>query len=132
MSILAFIQKWNPSIHGHSIYETKFVDYMKTKWLIIDYIDTEYISKTTVDECLDWLNLYRLDIMRTNADTTINLAIIKRKFLIFRKRHFAVPNQGLISFQKKWRDYYKKRIKFVRKIKNIQYRQIHGKYPKFN
>ena len=55
---------------------------MKTKWLIIDYVN-QVVTQETLNECLEWLNCYRVDIVRTNTDTQIELAIIKKKFLKF-------------------------------------------------
>ena len=34
--------------------------------------------------------------------------------------------------QRKWKKYYKKKISFMKNLKNLYYREIHGKYPPLN
>lgn len=34
--------------------------------------------------------------------------------------------------QRKWKKYYKKKLSFMKNLKNLYYREIHGKYPPLN
>ncbi len=69
----------------------------------------------------------------------INLEIIETKSVIYPQDetneiiHVSILKTFWIRIlQRKWKKYYKNKIKFMRNIKNLYYREIHGKYPSFN
>ena len=122
MSILSFIIKWDPTMHGSSSNETSYINFMKTKFIIISTIWQEEYDNETFDEVLNWFNIYK-------AHGDIKLCVIKKMYR-YRGRDFAIENFGINKIQKLWRNYYTKKIIFMKSIKNLKYREIHGKYPK--
>ena len=54
--------------------------------------------------------------------------IIVNKEYEFNNRTFGLKNNGIEIIQNKWREYYKKYILPKRYMRNIMYREIHGKF----
>jgi len=138
---IAVIQKWNLSYHGINISEGPYVNYMETKYLLS--WDTHYYDSDTDTD--DEGNRYTVEekiddaLAFADPDTIIqgdrnawrrHIVCIIRKQYIYRERTFCVRSYGIEKFQRKWRDYYNKKLAFARNIKNLRYRQLYGKYPK--
>lgn len=98
MSVLARIEKWNPNTHGHTR-EHKYLGYMKTKYLLMEKLDKPYINNIAK------LSMEIKNIPISHRDIS-QIAIVKKIYLKFRGRHFAVINNGLIKFQIHWKKYY--------------------------
>ena len=47
---------------------------------------------------------------------------------VYNDRLFGFKHFGIEKFQKKWRDYYKRKIQHYSNPKNIRYREIYGKF----
>ena len=133
MSKLAFIMKWDPSIHGSSDNESHLIDYFKTKYLVMELVwgdgPDSFDSDMTLEENIDWLHRYHDDPDISNDQ--LKLVPIKKMYR-YKDRDFAVVNYGLEDFQKRFKKYYAAKIKHFKSIRNINHRTIYGKYPKFN
>ena len=69
----------------------------------------------------------------------VNLEIIENKLVNYRQDESIdlisvsiLKTFWLRILQRKWKKYYKKKIQFIKNMKNLYYREIHGKYPSFN
>ena len=61
------------------------------------------------------------------------IGIISISYL-YHDRLFGIKHFGIEKLQRKWRDYWEKKqkkIMFMKSIKNLKHREIHGKYPLF-
>ena len=138
---IAVVQKWNSNLHGISSTEVQYIDYMETKYLL--YWNTHYYDSDTDTD--DEGNRYTVEekiddaLMFANPDNIIigdrnywrrHIVCIIRKQYVYRERTFCIRSYGIEKFQRKWRDYYNKKLAFAKNIKNLQYRQLYGKYPK--
>ena len=64
-----------------------------------------------------------------NAWSTHVACIIRNQY-VYRDRTFCVRSYGIEKFQRKWRQYYNKKLAFIRNPRNLRYRELYGKYPK--
>lgn len=88
--------------------------------------DIEHPCIRNYKEIVSKLNYVNLEIIETKKinyhhdESIIQISIsIKKTF-------------WLKILQRKWKKYYKKKIQFLKNLKNLYYREIHGKYPPFN
>ena len=108
------VTKWCPHRHGISPEEVSYINYMKTKTFVVYCTIGE--PNTVLLEELD-------DIP---SDCSI---VLLKKMYYFQDRCFGIQNFGLQTFQKLWREYYKKKKNFMKNIKNLQHRELYGRYP---
>jgi hypothetical protein len=109
MSFLALIEKWKPDVHGHN-QEDKYLAYMKTKYLLMEKIEPNINNNAK-------LIMEIKNIQGSNRNIS-QIAIVKKKYLKFRGRHFAVINNGLIKLQIHWKKYYTTYVSNCFKITN--------------
>ena len=126
MVVLAFITKWDPILHGISSNEVSYIKYMKTKDLIISTIWDKPYDNETFEQIISWFYKYNLDSILSGTNI-IKLCIIKS--YRYKKRDFAIQHFGINKFQKLWKKYYAKKLIFMKSIRNLKHREIHGKYP---
>ena len=136
---IAVVQRWNSNYHGVSSNEYSYIDYMEKKYLLS--WDTHYYdSDTDTDDSYDYTSMEQLDDALSFADPetvvegnreawSSHITCIIRKEYIYRGRTFCIRNYGIEKLQRKWRDYYQKRLAFMKNPRNLRYRQIYGKYP---
>ena len=138
---IAVVQKWNYNLHGISNNEIQYIDYMETKYLLswdTHYYETDTDTDeegnqyTTEEQLSDALAFSKSAVVRHGDGIawSRHTPCIIRKTYIYRDRTFCIRNYGIEKFQRKWRDYYNKKLAFAKNIKNLQYRQLYGKYPK--
>ena len=129
---LAFIMKWDPSIHGASDNETNLIDYFKTKFLVMELVwgdgENSFDSNMSLEENINWLHRYHND--PDIPDEHLKLVPIKKMYR-YKDRDFAVINYGLEKFQLRYKNYYAAKMRHFKSMRNIYHKQIHGKYPKF-
>lgn len=129
---LAFIMKWDQSIHGVSHNETNLINYFKTKFLVMELVwgdgENSFDSNMSLEENINWLHRYHNDPDIPNEH--LKLVPIKKTYR-YKDRDFAVINYGLEKFQRRYKKYYDAKMKYFKSMRNIYHRQVHGKYPKF-
>lgn len=129
---LAFIMKWDPSIHGTSDNESYLIDYFKTKYLVMELVwedgENSFDSDMTLEENIDWLHRYH-DDPGIPAEH-LKLVPIKKTYR-YEERDFAIINYGLEKFQRRYKNYYNAKMNHFKSMRNIYHRQVHGKYPTF-
>ena len=129
---IAVIQKWNKDIHGISWYEKKYTSYLSTKYLLCwdihyYYSDTDEEEDTTTR----YLNVHSLNEALSFVGTLglgNEIPCIIKKTYVYKDRTFCIRNYGIELFQKLWRDFHYIKMARYKAIKNLQYRQIYGKY----
>ena len=133
MPNLAFLMKWDPSIHGSSSDEGPYINYLKTKYLVMELVwgdgEDSFDADMTLQENIEWLNKYHDD--PCIEPETLKLCIIRNMYR-YKDRDFGNINYGLEKIQRHWKNYYKRRMAFLKSIKNLNYRQSNGKYPRSN
>lgn len=111
MSILARIEKWNPDLHGFSNSEQAYLKYMQTKYLLMKKIDNNIINNNAK-------LLMDIKYAPSEYKNVTEIAIVKKIYLKFRGRHFAIINNGLQKFQTLWKKYYSTHISQCLEIAN--------------
>ena len=139
---IAVVQKWNASYHGIDLSEGPYINYMQTKYLLCwdtHYYETDTDTDeegnqyTTEEQLADALAFANPDtiIIGDRIAWSRHTPCIIRKTYIYRDRTFCIRNYGIEKFQRKWRDYYKKKLAFAKNVRNLRYRELYGKYPKY-
>ena len=138
---IAVVQRWNSNLHGTSSDEGPYINYMQTKYLLswdTHYYDSDtdtddegnrYTVEEQIDDALAFADPDTITLGDRNAWRT-HIACIIRNQYVYRDRTFCVRNYGIEKFQRKWRDYYKKKLAFAKNIRNLRFRELYGKYPK--
>jgi len=156
---LGLVQLINPEIHG-SYY--KYSDWLNTHYLTVESnIDiNEFYSDTLLDDvkllnndASEWASNYEINnnkellhpcirnykniISKLNG---VNLEIVETIMI----NSYPIDESNvqisvsikktfwLKILQRKWKKYYKKKLSFMKNLKNLYYREIHGKYPPLN
>lgn len=135
---------WTKYRHG------KASDIIQDKLILYNYIDYEYLFN-------EWLilNEFIQSGMRNYQrfyNMSINHHIIRNYLNIISQKNYIQPEivevvivkDGDISyttcikktfwlriFQRKFKNYYKKKIQFMRNIVNLRHRELHGRFPIF-
>ena len=134
---LAVFGKWS-EIHGYDADESpEIINSMKKKNLLyyddqpIDSDDEEYQDDPSTFTAID--NIDYIKYLMEGCPYEYEIGIISTSYL-YHDRLFGIKHFGIEKFQRKWRDYWKKKqkkIMFMKSIKNLKHREIHGKYPLF-
>ena len=124
MATIGIIVKWKPRF-GVSHNEVESIPIMEKLNFILEKDLYEYEPDFDLEE------LPRTLLLANDACETDQcyFGIIKEEYL-FLERSFAVENKGIQLLQQKWRTYYKNKINFFRNVRNLQHRQVYGKFPK--
>ena len=125
MATIGLIIKWKPRF-GVSHNEVESIPIMERLNFILEKDLYEDEPDFDLEE-LPYLRYLANDACETDQ---CYFGIIKDEYL-FLDRSFAVENKGIQLLQQKWRTYYKNKLKFYRNIRNLQYRQVYGKFPSF-
>jgi len=140
---IAVIQKWNKDKHGIDRTDEKYINYLSTKYLLC--WDTHYYDSDTDDEyetiygdgyspdiqlneALDFIDIRSVNIQAWEIVYRKEIACIIKKTYVYRDRTFCIRNYGIELFQKLWRDFHYIKMARYKAIKNLQYRQIYGKF----
>ena len=134
---IAAFGKWY-ELHGHDADESpQIIDSMKKKNLLfyddqpIDSDDDEDQDDPSTFTAID--NIDYIKYLMEGCPYEYEIGIISTSYL-YHDRLFGIKHFGIEKFQRKWRDYWKKKqkqIMFMKSIKNLKHREIHGKYPLF-
>lgn len=134
---IAVFGKWS-EIHGYDADESpEIINSMKKKNLLyyddqpIDSDDEEYQDDPSTFTAID--NIDYIKYLMEGCPYEYEIGIISTSYL-YHDRLFGIKHFGIEKFQRKWRDYWKKKqkkIMFMKSIKNLKHREIHGKYPLF-
>jgi hypothetical protein len=130
---LAVFGKWS-EIHGHDADESsEIINSMKRKNIIyydeqpIDSDDEEYQDDPSTFTAID--NIDYVKYIMEECPYEYEIGIISLSY-IYHDRLFAIKQFGIEKFQRKWRDYWKKKqkkIMFMKSMKNLKHREIYGK-----
>ena len=121
---LCFIQKWNPQIHGFENDDLEYINYLKTKKIVLD-------SNSQLDSCNEYINEI-MGIIRNDDNSQFSVedceVVIAKKFYLYRDRMFIIENNGINIFKKLWKNYHYNYIIPRKQLKNIFKREIYGKF----
>ena len=140
---IAVVQKWNKDKHGIDSTDEKYINYLSTKYLLC--WDTHYYDSDTDDEYTTrYLDGYSPEIQLNEALSFVGIRAVNiqdweivyrneipcviKKTYVYRDRTFCIRNYGIELFQKLWRDFHYIKMARYKAIKNLQYRQIYGKF----
>lgn len=115
---LIITSKWEPHIHGWEYEENHLINYMKRKYFVYHEIS---LDLDTIPEIIEFIE------NNTNEDENIQLKIAKSTY-IFKNRVFAIINNGIDIFQKKYKNYYKQKMAYCKNPRNLRLREITGKF----
>ena len=127
MTVLVLSTKWHEGfgIDGDELDDDNLLNYMKKKWFIFYNYEEEVSYDIT-----DWEGMIN-DIEEITEQlpegNDWRLMIVNKEYE-FNNRTFGLKNNGIEIIQNKWREYYKKYILPKRYMRNIMYREIHGKF----
>ena len=126
-------QKWSSNF-GFDDDEVSYINYMATKNFVIAMKDTrEYCQSLGIDNyqenCTteDIFNLYH-EI--NNDRLPYQVKIFVGKCYYYRERMFCRKNKSFENFISKVKKYYANKINCYKSIKSLNYRRIHGKFPR--
>lgn len=123
--LLAIYQKWNKEGHGATPEEQEYINYFKTKNLVmLSYTKEELIYDGLID-CLNFVDQVRNNHMApSDYEYEINPVIMYR----YKDRDFCIKHKGLEKFQKLWRKFHYQTMSRYKNVRNLQYRSIYGKF----
>ena len=123
--------------------DEKYINYLSTKYLLC--WDTHYYDSDTDDEYTTrYLDGYSPEIQLNEALSFVGIRAVNiqaweivyrneipcviKKTYVYRDRTFCIRNYGIELFQKLWRNFHYIKMARYKAIKNLQYRQIYGKF----
>ena len=128
---LAVFGKWN-ELHGHGDDESpEIINSMKKKNLL--FYDEQPINSSDEEDDVEFTPIEDIDYIKyicEGCPYQYEIGIISVSYL-YHNRLFGIKQFGINKIQKIWRKYYKQKIKHYTSLKNIRYRQLNGKFPKF-
>jgi hypothetical protein len=127
-NFLGLVDKWNSSIYGCSSNETSYLNYLSSKYYLI----------WTLQQPSDLWNEYKNfphnlmmePIWNNDQPVTLHFSVCRKTYM-YKGRMWVIINHSFNNFIKKVKNYYKNKIDFYKKPKNLRYKQTHGKYPRF-
>jgi len=130
---IAVFGKWS-ELHGHDADESpQIINSMKKKNLL--YYDEDPLDEYDSDQddpstftAIDTIDYIKY--LTEGCPYEYEMGIISVSYL-YHDRLFGIKHFGIEKLQKKWRDYWKKKIMFMKSIKNLKHRATYGKYPLF-
>jgi len=137
---LALVEIYNPFVHGTIKSKNKKIIY--NSFIIKSSIDINifYEDLNNIEEDIDYLNENYDNYINTHPNISNYNNIIRNNYFKIeiieeydnlQNISLAIKKTYLIKIiQKKWRTILKKKLNFKKNIKNLFYREIHGKYPK--
>lgn len=127
MTALVLSTKWHEGfgIEGDELDNDNLLDYMKKKWFVFYNYEEEVSYNITDWEAM--INDVEEITEQLPEGNDWRLIIVNKEYQ-FNSRTFGLKNNGIEIFQNKWKEYYKKYILPKRYIRNIMYREIHGKF----
>lgn len=142
---IAVIQKWDKNEHGIDSDEEKYINYLSTKYLLCwdtHYYDSDtddeytaryfdgYSPEIQLNEALSFVGIHAVNIQAWEIVYRKEIPCVIKKTYVYRDRTFCIRNYGIELFQKLWRDFHYIKMARYKAIKNLQYRQIYGKFKK--
>ena len=151
---LGLVEIINPQLHGSYF---NYDDWLNTHYLTFESdVDVSDFYSGQLKSDMDYLNNeIKENIVNMFQNTSIMHPNIRNYKKIVSKLNYVSleiietieinPENSLDSttvaikktfwlriFQRKWKEYYRKKLSFMKSLKNLYYREIHGKYPPFN
>ncbi len=125
--LLAIYQKWNKDGHGAKDDEEDYIDYFKTKNLVMLSYSKEELIYDGLIESLNFIHQVRTTYMApSDYEYEINPVVMYR----YKNRDFCIKHKGLEKFQKLWRKFHYQTMPRYKNIRNLRYRSIYGKFKK--
>ena len=125
--LLAIYQRWNKDCHGARNEEEKYINYFKTKNLVMMSYTKEELIYDGLIESLNFVHQVRTQhIASSDYEYKISPVIMYR----YKNRDFCIIHNGVEKFQKLWRKFHYKIMPRYKNIRNLQYRSIYGKFKK--
>jgi hypothetical protein len=125
--LLAIYQKWNKDGHGAKDEEENYINYFKTKKLVMLSYSKEELIYDGLIESLNFIHEVR---MRSLASSDFPYEISPVVMYRYKNRDFCIKHNGVEKFQKLWRKFHYKTMPRYKNIRNLQYRSIYGKFKK--
>ncbi len=127
MTALVLSTKWHEGfgIEGDELDNDNLLDYMKKKWFVFYNYEEEVSYNITDWEAM--INDVEEITEQLPEGNDWRLIIVNKEYQ-FNSRTFGLKNNGIEIFQNKWKEYYKKYLLPKRYMRNIMYREIHGKF----
>jgi len=125
--LLAIYQRWNKDGHGAKDEEENYIDYFKTKNLVmLSYTKEELIYDGLINS-IDFIHQVRSRAMApSDYEYEISPVVMYR----YMNRDFCMKHNGVEKFQKLWRKFHYQTMPRYKNIRNLQYRSIYGKFKK--
>ena len=127
---LATFGKWTES-HGYDPDELdEVIDSMKKKNFIYYDEDPNDPYDSDQDDPSTFTAIQDIDYIKylhEDCPYQYEIGIITFSY-VYNDRLFGLKHFGIEKFQKKWRDYYKRKIQHYSNPKNIRHREIYGKF----
>ena len=125
--LLAIYQRWNKDGHGAKDEEEKYIDYFKTKYLVMLSYTKEELIYDGLIESLNFVHQVKTQYMApSNYEYKISPVIMYR----YKNRDFCIKHNGVEKFQKLWRKFHYQTMPRYKNIRNLRYRSIYGKFKK--
>ena len=123
--LLAIYQRWNKDGHGAKDEEENYIDYFKTKNLVmLSYTKEELIYDGLINS-IDFIHQVRSRAMApSDYEYEISPVVMYR----YMNRDFCMKHNGVEKFQKLWRKFHYQTMPRYKNIRNLQYRSIYGKF----
>jgi hypothetical protein len=117
MYLLSICNPWDRNIHGYipGTYHPQG-HYINEMTITSDEFIQE--NESICSDCLEHRPNCEIHICQIYEHNGYSLSLPKTSYLSI--------------FQRKWKKYYYKKLQFYKNIRNLQYRQIHGKFKRFN
>ena len=124
--LLAIYQRWNKDGHGAKDEEENYIDYFKTKNLVmLSYTKEDLIYDGLIDS-IDFIHQVCVDASSQDYEYEISPVVMYR----YMNRDFCIKHNGVEKFQKLWRKFHYQTMPRYKNIRNLQYRSIYGKFKK--
>ena len=125
--LLAIYQKWNKDGHGANPEEENYINYFKTKKLVMLSYSKEDLIYDGLIESLNFVHEIR---MRSLSPSDLPYEISPVVMYRYKNRDFCFNHKGLEKFQKLWRNFHYKIMPRYKNIRNLQHRSIYGKFKR--
>lgn len=123
---LAIIEKWRPEFHGVGCNEDirYYFDIMEN----LNFI-TLLIEKKDIFKVIEKNNSILDKTLNPNClfDRQLKVMVLRGGFTM-RGRMFGIPNKSFLNFISKMKKRFKRKIDLKKSIKELRYRECHGKF----
>ena len=126
---LTVVENWNPQFHGVGSNENIYEHYG-----IMQYLNFVLFSANIEENLIEQIEEFNeTDFNRYNRCLNFKRKprlLVVRGMFNYKGRTFAIPNKSFQYFISKMKQRYSYKIQCKKSIKNLRYREYHGKFPK--